>query len=345
MKKLSALTLMSYASLTAAQYAPQPSSAPISLTGAECPAVTQNRAPSRVTVANMLGAKISDPGVFTDTQMNDSSIWSVNGLDSKIEFQSTEGNVYATEALVGGVVAPADSTVHQAQGVSGYAVNRSMAGDAGSAAVGVYGQSRCEGDANGDRCWGANFVSAARTDGGYNTLEPSTLYGVEVDLDPGNTADGGDGVLSLLNANLINFTANAAFLAGGNTIANGNKWSFGLETADGGSVVAVGAGAACTVGTCGSQPLRLYYYTGGTESYATLYANSGGSLVTPPIAPEGGIKFQEETVNSLPACSTDNEGQGFWVTDASSPSPKSALTGGGTTGVLAICNGSAWTAH
>lgn len=291
----------------------------------------------------LLGVETKYPGVFTDRQMNDSSVFSVNGLDTSTEFQSTQGNAYATEALVGGVIAPPNSTVHEVQGIAGYAVNQSSAGERGSAAVGVYGQGRCDGGVNGNRCWGANFVAAARTDRGANTAVASTLYGVEVDLGPGNATDSGDGVLSLLNANLSNYTANAAFLAGGNTISNNNKWSFGLETEDGGAIVALGGGASCTSATCASQTVRLYYYHTGVESYATLYADSNGTLVTPSLAPTGGIQFKQKTVDSLPACSTSNRGQAFWVSDASSPTGQ--LTGGGSTGVLAICSGSAWTAH
>lgn len=331
MKNSLALALLLYVPLATGQRIPHPHSKATT-------AVT-------TTPTMLLGVETRYPGVFTDRQMNDSSVFSVNGLDTDTEFQSTQGNAHATEALVGGVITPPESTVHQTQGVSGYVVNRSSAGENGSAAVGVYGQSRCDAGVDGDRCWGANFVSAARTDEGANTSAASTLYGIEVDVAPGNAADGADGVMSLLNANLSDYTANAAFLAGGNTIKNNNKWIFGLETMDGGAKVAVGAGATCTFGTCASQPLRFYYYSGDQESYATLYADSSGSLVTPSIAPKGGIKFQGRSVAALPACSTSNEGQAYWVTDASSPTPNGTLNGGGTTGTLAICNGSTWTAH
>lgn len=279
MKNSLALALLIYAPLAVAQGTPHAKS-------------------KDTTPTILLGVETKYPGVFTDRQMNDASVYSVNGLNTATEFQSTQGNAYATEALVGGVIAPPNSTVYEVQGVAGYAVNESSAGHRGSAVVGVYGQGRCDGDIDGNRCWGANFVAAARTNGGANTSAASTLYGVEVDFAPGNTNDTGDGVLSLLNANLTNYTANAAFLASGNTISNNNKWSFGLKTANGSAIVALAGGASCTSATCSSQALRLYYFNSGQESYATLYADSKGNLVTPSIVATGGIRFKGNTTDS-----------------------------------------------
>ena len=108
MKNSLALALLLYAPLVGAQRIPQPNS-------------------KDTTPTMLLGTEIRYPGVFTDRQMNDSSVYSVNGLDTGIEFQSTQGNANATEALVGGVIAPPDSTVHEVQGVAGYAVNQSSA--------------------------------------------------------------------------------------------------------------------------------------------------------------------------------------------------------------------------
>lgn len=50
-------------------------------------------------------------------------------------------------------------------------------------------------------------------------------------------------------------------------------------------------------------------------------------------------------VASLPTCSSANKGQLYTVTDASSPTYGTTLTGGSTTTALALCTGAVWSAH
>ena len=51
------------------------------------------------------------------------------------------------------------------------------------------------------------------------------------------------------------------------------------------------------------------------------------------------------TVGALPSCNAAAAGQEYLVSDASSPTWGATLSGGGSTQVLALCNGSSWTAH
>lgn len=56
----------------------------------------------------------------------------------------------------------------------------------------------------------------------------------------------------------------------------------------------------------------------------------------------GSIQIPFTTVGKLPTCDNQHVGIILYATDASSPTLGSALSGGGTKGVLAVCNGSAW---
>lgn len=51
------------------------------------------------------------------------------------------------------------------------------------------------------------------------------------------------------------------------------------------------------------------------------------------------------TVATLPTCNSGEAGTIAYVTDATSPTYNGTLTGGSTSKVLALCNGTAWTAH
>lgn len=81
--------------------------------------------------------------------------------------------------------------------------------------------------------------------------------------------------------------------------------------------------------------------------------NSGGA---PPIqfyygsrlaftAGAAGAQMATTVVADLQPCTSSVTGATMGVTDASSPTWNGTLTGGGSTFVLAVCNGSAWTVH
>lgn len=76
-------------------------------------------------------------------------------------------------------------------------------------------------------------------------------------------------------------------------------------------------------------------YSANTYSGQPLLIDSG----LPPGSPNVTV------VASLPTCSSGTKGLLYVVTDASSPTYGSALTGGSTTVALALCSGSSWLAH
>jgi hypothetical protein len=75
--------------------------------------------------------------------------------------------------------------------------------------------------------------------------------------------------------------------------------------------------------------------------------NNAGDTITgtlffaPGIAPQ----LASTTVGNLPNANASNVGQMFIVTDATSPTWNSILTGGGAVICLAVSNGVNWTAH
>ncbi len=83
-------------------------------------------------------------------------------------------------------------------------------------------------------------------------------------------------------------------------------------------------------------------------AHAKMIVNSVTNLDCSTTACAFGLPAQVPTytVATLPACgSTVAAGAIAYVTDASSPSYNAALAGGSSTKTLAMCNGSAWTAH
>jgi hypothetical protein len=81
-------------------------------------------------------------------------------------------------------------------------------------------------------------------------------------------------------------------------------------------------------------------------SFANMFGNVSGNFG--PNVTNGGLQlipFTSTTVASLPTCNAASKYQISAVSDASSPTYGATLTGGGTTPVLAVCNGSNWTAH
>lgn len=57
------------------------------------------------------------------------------------------------------------------------------------------------------------------------------------------------------------------------------------------------------------------------------------------------VKFAPIPVASLPACGSSLQGTTYAVTDATTPTWNTTLTGGGTASVMAYCDGTSWKAH
>ena len=87
-------------------------------------------------------------------------------------------------------------------------------------------------------------------------------------------------------------------------------------------------------GVCGASCGAIGFFNNDTGQ-APIIMDSQGDV----------ILFANTTVGGLPTCDNNTNGAIRYVTDASSPSWNATLSGGGSTRVLAVCNGSNWTAH
>ncbi len=102
-----------------------------------------------------------------------------------------------------------------------------------------------------------------------------------------------------------------------------------------GLLIAGGALAQSTMLQGGSWTAgNVPKYSANTYSGQPLLIDSG----LPPGSPNVTV------VASLPTCSSGTKGLVYVVTDASSPTWHSVLTGSSTTTTLALCNGSSWIA-
>jgi hypothetical protein len=234
---------------------------------------------------------VANTGVFTDTQMNLSYTASVNSLNFLTEFQAAEGNHTATAAQAGGVLIPNTSTVHEADGGSGFTQNNSTSTNA----VGLRGQSRCL--LNNTHCWGGDFVSM---DAGTVT-SGMVLYGLEIDTDPlGPTSAYSSvlGVASIMGGGSgPSGNYGAAFIA---QSTSPQKWAQGFATSSGQAVTAVSVGASCASGTCGSQPITVNSFNANVPESASISTDAPGNWLLTPQAgqtvqfPDAGFSYQSE---------------------------------------------------
>jgi len=95
----------------------------------------------------------------------------------------------------------------------------------------------------------------------------------------------------------------------------------------------IGAANAYGVEGIAAGAGRIAVY--GTASGGALSASFTGGAVLLPVY----------TVSTLPTCGAGLNGAAAYVTDATTPAYNATLTGGGAVRVLAICNGTNWTAH
>jgi hypothetical protein len=122
-------------------------------------------------------------------------------------------------------------------------------------------------------------------------------------------------------------------------------------TANSGQAVRIGVNNtpnAFAFDASGIYPTADNVYLSGSRSYrwSTVFATNLGSSSTPVTTLYSkSVQLSAYTVSTLPTCNAHAEGTIAYVTDASSPSYNAPLTGGSSNRTLALCNGSAWTAH
>lgn len=104
---------------------------------------------------------LTNPGIFTNTQMNEYDQSLINGCSSSTEYNTVQTGNFSTDAIAGCAAMPSGATVHQANGIAGYA-NNSVATAQSGGAVGGYFQGRVlvsgPGGGNGNGTWGLNSI-------------------------------------------------------------------------------------------------------------------------------------------------------------------------------------------
>lgn len=101
-------------------------------------------------------------------------------------------------------------------------------------------------------------------------------------------------------------------------------------------------GASVTLANAATGTPWTLYLPPGPGAAGTVWTSNGpgasGSWTSPNQLPV-------TTVSSLPTCGSGQKGLMYAVSDATSPTYNGSLTGGGSSFVSALCNGSSWTAH
>jgi hypothetical protein len=154
-----------------------------------------------------------------------------------------------------------------------------------------------------------------------------------------------------------NATISGNLLQSPNTELHDNYLKFGASTDPRTTLGQDEEGAlilGSTAGTANLSPHVDFHRQGLSLPDARLQTNVNGALdvtaryyekpVTFRFSPTG-LVLPNTTVSQLPPCNSITKYSVYVVSDASSPSWNSALSGGGSTEVIAFCNGTTWTAH
>lgn len=304
--------------------------------GSITPGVLRNFVCSTVAPSGASAFNPSFSGVFTNTQMNVPYSFITNGLVPQTEFQAQHPGHFATQGLVAGVAIPNTSTVYEAD--SGYFYENNASTTTGGVALGAAARNLAAGTVS----WATNLLAS---DGGFN----SGAVDGEWDLGCSNassTCYGMSGVASFPSGTPA-ISAWLVFNTLDNPIAydlwsiDGAAQNFALvgskaQTAnsDGQLVILNSRDGANTVRQCFIQAIHQ-----SASGNLELTCSTGNVVLGVPVQLPG------TTVAALPSCVSATRGLMEYVTDASSPTYNATLTGGSTTVALAVCNGTAWTAH
>jgi hypothetical protein len=231
------------------------------------PSVPLGAGPFTITPAcNPAGTcTFANAGIFTSTQMNEYLQAILNSCSVLTEFQAVQGGKnFSTDAVSGCVPVPVGATVHQANGIAGYANTSSTT----TATVGLYGQGRCL--ANTTLCWGSNQVIADLA--GESGAQ---MLGDEIDINAAGTPSTLEGLRVVGDSTgTVPATAIAAHFG---IIGPGKKWPNGLVFDDS-SVAGAAFVAGSTTASANSNSQLLIFHTrdsGNVVRSVKIVANTG----------------------------------------------------------------------
>jgi hypothetical protein len=224
---------------------------------------------------------ISNPGTFANVEHDFISSY-VNGFTPQ---GSPDPPQLAAEAISGGITVDAGSTVVNALGVAGYALNYAFGTNPSSGkpetnAAGGYFWATAAGwndDVSspiGSKVWGANMLV-----NDVKGVEGTTLIGEEIDIDTISSPNyvyglqitgGWEGTMPPWNSYGINIEAGT-----GST----QQLAYGLVSSNGSvSKASLFSGALCASATCDSQPINFASMNSGTQITTGIQADTVGSI-------------------------------------------------------------------
>ena len=304
-------------------------------------ATSASQLPATLTNANAvtLPATLTAPGVFTNVAMSESfSIIVGSGCTPTSIFNATQAGNFGTDAISGTVCVPASGVTNGfSSGVHGFAAN---SGSSSGCAFGPCSAVAVSADAislaAGSPIWAGNFVAQTTTG------DAAPIHAVEIDANPKNAGDTGEGLLISNLGSISSWPQNGSFPAIRITKTTG-VFSGGLycDVAATTNSNCVTAGPAIA-GT--SQPSQTVEWdatgSGGATVAAAFQEQPAGVLKLFG----GGGYFQNQPVAfaSLPACSATIEGTEASVKDSTTATYAGTIAGAGANHVHAYCNGTAW---
>lgn len=282
-----------------------------------------------------------NPGIFTNTQMNEYVTSVINNCNSSTEEQLTAGTSnFSSNAISGCIIAPITSAVVNANAVAGY--SKSLSTTTSAVGGNFQGHSAVSNGftAFGVDAWAFDDVGVTNT----------PLTALEADLQTNNAdasyvAVNGLNIVGNFKGGQIgnpptNYKAKAAQCV---AIGTGN-WNVCFWVPDGAANTALFMGAQCSTGTCSGSVIRSHGMTSSVESQEVTFGSdaTGNPLLTSGAGTVG-LRTSPKVFANLPTCVSGLEGSMSPITDSSTVTWGATITGGSTNHVMGYCDGTNWT--
>ncbi|HVX30143.1 MAG TPA: hypothetical protein VHA53_06645 [Nitrolancea sp.] len=241
-----------------------------------------------------------NPGIFTNTQMNNFATVILNGYNIGASYLQSGG--FGTEALAGAIAVPSTSTVYQADAVAGFIANAS-----GTATKTVAGYFQATAASNNASIWGLNPIVADNNKHVSNW--PAVMNGIEVDA---NADNAGTNLVGLLFGGASNAKALARTIVV-KSLGASVQWDRVLDVQDGVAAAGIRLGGVSATGTPSTNSIDLEFTafdSGGTTRVTSMFATPNGLEVsrslgvgadptfgTLQVHPSAGINFIAKSIS------------------------------------------------
>ena len=297
--------------------------------------------------AAMIPEAFVNTGVFTNTQQNNYLSSALGGINTATWYSSAQGGQFSTDALAGGIACPFGATVHQCNGIAGYAVSAANSvgggGGLGDFANTVGGYFTSQSVASNTANWGFNTL--VQDFGGTSN---TWMVGTEIDTNfngspayatgiQGNGAGTGTlptaiapGQTTFLGAAFMDVATPYTGLGGSNW-----RWPLGINFRRGAiNGTAVQIDAPCLSGAvpCNSDAITFTAYDASNVAHtASIGGDSTGSLLVSQLRTSGAAPTCTFTSGggTGPTCTLDtgsSNSAGIIIITAGTGSPAGAGT-------------------